>query len=107
MEYLYINGSSSVAIEKSTEKQLDVKVYIDGKLHKFEDDDLQDKEQYAIQAKRNKYQKFLSRQFENLIVLSGAGSSVDIGEDKKKGRLLTQLWDDVKEIGRASCRERR
>jgi|SRR5690554_955712 len=97
MEYLYINGSSSVAIEKSTEKQLDVKVYIDGKLHKFEDDDLQDKEQYAIQAKRNKYQKFLSRQFENLIVLSGAGSSVDIGEDKKKGRLLTQLWDDVKD----------
>jgi NAD-dependent SIR2 family protein deacetylase len=97
MEYIYINGSSSVAIKKSAEGQAVDTVFIDGKQHKFEADDNQDKGQFAIQVKRNKYQKFLSRQFENLIVLTGAGSSVSVGEDEKKGRLLTELWDDTKE----------
>lgn len=97
MEYIYINGNSSVAIEYSVDDKTVEKVFIDGELHKFEAEDIQDKKQYAEKTKRNKYQKFLSRQFENLVVLTGAGSSVGVGEGERKGRLLTQLWDDTKE----------
>ncbi|WP_339794892.1 SIR2 family protein [uncultured Imperialibacter sp.] len=97
MEYIYINAGSSVAIEKSEDGKQVEKIFIDGKQHKFEDGDVQDKEQFAAQMKRNKYQKFLNRQFENLLVLTGAGSSVSVGEGEKKGRLLSQLWDDTRD----------
>lgn len=86
MEYIYINGHSTVAVERDNSKV--VKVFIDGKEHEFDKDDKSDKEEYAIQTKRNKYKKFLENQFENLIVLTGAGSSKDVG-----GKLLTELWD--------------
>lgn len=88
MEYIYINGQSTVAIEKDGKKT--TKVFIDGKEHEFDATDTSDKEEYAIQTKRNKYRKFLENQFENLIVLAGAGSSKDIG-----GKLLTELWDET------------
>jgi len=98
MEYIYINAGSSVAIEKTGDGEFVDKVFIDGKEHKFEESDTNDKGQYATKVKRDKYQKFLNRQFENLIVLTGAGSSVGVGEDEKKGRLLSQLWDDTKNL---------
>ena len=91
MKYIYINSSSSVAIEKTEDG--DDKIFIDGKPYKFEDGDIQDEKQYAIKVKRDKYQKFLSRQFENLIVLTGAGSSVRVGEGSKIGLSLSELWD--------------
>lgn len=99
--FLYINGQKSVEIEK--ESQIVTNVYIDGKLHDFGSEVNPNKEAYAQAAKRNKYSTFLNNQFENLIVLSGAGSSVGIGDDvlienvpvQRKGRLLTELWDDV------------
>lgn len=87
MEYIYINGSSTVAVERENQKV--TKVFIDNKEHDFKKDDKADKEHYAIQVKRNKYKKFLENQFENLVVLAGAGSSKDVG-----GKLLTELWDD-------------
>lgn len=96
MEYIYINAGSSVAIEKTEDGESIDRVFIDGKQHKFEEGDTHDKEQYAIQTKRNKYQKFLNRQFENLVILTGAGSSVGVGEDEKKGKLLSELWDETK-----------
>src|SRR5690606_27509710 len=105
-EYIYINGNSSVAIEKPEDGSKIERVFIDGKEHEFEKGDTQDKGQYAIQTKRNKYKKFLNHQFENLVVLTGAGSSVGIGEGDKKGRLLSQLWDDTKEkLGDDKLRE--
>jgi hypothetical protein len=88
MEYIYINGSSTVAVERESQKV--IKVFIDNTEHHFKKEDNADKEQYAIQVKRNKYKKFLENQFENLVVLTGAGSSKDIG-----GKLLTELWDDT------------
>lgn len=97
MEFIYINGSSSVAIEKTEDGISVEKVFIDGNLHNFEEGDTADKKEFAQKTKRNKYQKFLSKQFENFIVLTGAGSSVGVGEDGKTGRLLTQLWDDAQE----------
>lgn len=93
MEDIYINGHSRVSIEKVGETVS--KVFIDNKEHKFEPDDTQDKREFAVKTKRNKYQKFLNNQFENIVILTGAGSSVGIGSDAKQGRLLSQLWDDT------------
>jgi len=102
MEYIYINGNSSVAIEK--EGVAVAKVFIDGIEHKFEAEDKQDKGDFSVKTKRNKYSEFLNNQFENLVILTGAGSSCGIGRDKeqegkdtieKKGRLLAELWDDA------------
>ena len=100
-KYLFINGSESVLVQKDKDDKVN-NVYIDGKIvdeDRFKDA-LTDKEAFAKQAQRNKYQKFLNKQFENLIILTGAGSSVGIGANdengkKKEGRLLSHLWDDV------------
>ncbi len=101
MEYIYINGNSRVGIEKEDNQV--TKVFIDEKEYQFEANDNQDKNEFAQKTKRNKYSQFLNKQFENLLILTGAGSSVGIGENQldadnnsieKKGKLLTQLWDD-------------
>lgn len=93
MEDIYINGQSRVSIENDGE--IVSKVFIDNTEHKFQPEDIQDKKEFAIKTKRNKYQKFLNNQFENIVVLTGAGSSVGIGYPVKQGRLLSQLWDDT------------
>ncbi len=104
MEYIYINGNSKVAIEKDND--IVNKVFIDGKEHEFKPEDKEDKSEYATKTKRNKYSQFLNKQFENLIILTGAGSSVGIGDDfiindkpvSKKGKLLSELWDDTEKM---------
>lgn len=45
---------------------------------------------FAHAEKRKFYQKFLSSQFENLIILSGAGTSVGW-----KGKTMKELWTEV------------
>ncbi len=93
--FIYINGKKSVLIEfgdVADEKKV-TDVYIDDKKHKFEDED-DNKFDYAIASKRKMYEQFLNNQFENLTILTGAGSSIGIGKTNK-GRLLSQLWDDV------------
>lgn len=96
MEDIYINGQSRVSIEVDGETVS--KVYIDNSEHIFEPEDENEKKQYAVKTKRNKYQNFLGRQFENIIVLTGAGTSAGIGSTTKKGRLLCQLWDDTQTL---------
>ncbi len=93
MKYIYINESSSVAIKE--EGGIVESVYIDGKEKEFEPEDARDKKEYAVKTKRNKYKEILSRQFENLVVLSGAGTSKDVGKDDKLGKLLFELWAEI------------
>lgn len=112
-EFIYINGKKSVEIERiksdqeGVDETTDCNIYIDSNLHKFDEGtSYDDKLKFAISKKREKYAEFLNNQFENLVVLTGAGSSVGIGKDivigeetkERKGRLLAQLWDDVKEV---------
>lgn len=112
-EFIYINGKKSVEKEsiksdqEGVDETIDYNIYIDGNLHKFDEGTTHDgKLKFAISKKREKYAEFLNNQFENLIVLTGAGSSVGIGKDivigeetkERKGRLLAQLWDDAKEV---------
>lgn len=54
--------------------------------------------EYAIKLMRNQYSKLLSRQFDNIVVLSGAGSSMGIGAGAKKGKTISKLWKKVVEI---------
>lgn len=88
MEYLYINGNSQVGIEK--EADLVTRVFIDGCEQIFTPEDTQNKLEFALKAKRNKYRTFLNNQFENLTILTGAGASKDAG-----GKLLAELWDEA------------
>jgi len=112
-EFIYINGKKSVEKEiiksdqEGVNETIDYNIYIDGNLHNFDEGTTHDgKLKFAISKKREKYAEFLNNQFENLVVLTGAGSSVGIGKDiqigeetkERKGRLLAQLWDDVKEV---------
>ncbi len=56
-----------------------------------------EKKAIAIKCSREFYRKKAEKQYENLIILSGAGSSVSIGLGEKKGKTMTQLWSIVKE----------
>jgi hypothetical protein len=110
-KYIYSNGKKSVEIEtiKTADEDeivdiINYNVYIDGTIQKFENEnDNPNKLAFALATKRKKYAEFLNNQFENLIILTGAGSSVGVGENifiddistERKGRLMTQLWDDV------------
>lgn len=51
-------------------------------------------QEYAKQAMRDYYKGILSSHFENLIILTGSGSSVGIGIDKK-GQTMKGLWNCV------------
>lgn len=112
-KFIYLNAKKSVEIEniksdqEGVDETIDCYIYIDSNLHKFDEGtSYDDKLKFAISKKREKYAGFLNNQFENLVVLTGAGSSVGIGNDiqigeetkERKGRLLAQLWDDVKEV---------
>lgn len=54
-----------------------------------------DIENYAHKLKRQEYGKKLNYQIENLLFLTGAGSSYLFGEHDKKGKLMCNLWDDA------------
>lgn len=57
-----------------------------------------DIENYAHKLKRQEYGKKLNYQIENLLFLTGAGSSYLFGEHDKKGKLMSDLWDDAVDL---------
>jgi len=102
-KYLFINGNKSVAVEYDGDNVSEV--YIDGNRYDFGDEANTNKLDFANTVKRKKYAELLNNQFENLVILSGAGSSVDIGQNiiddileieiERKGKIMSQLWDAV------------
>lgn len=95
MTNILLNNNSSVSYDDSD--AADIKVYIDGKLHDFKDS-TDNRIDYAIATKRNKYSNTLNNQFENLLLLTGAGSSIGWGVDGKLGKSMVNLWDDVENL---------
>ena len=95
MKYLLLNNNSSVAYDESDPS--DVKVYIDGKIHDFKES-TENRIDYAIASKRNKYTQILNNQFENLLLLTGAGSSIGWGKSGKLGKSMANLWDDAEAL---------
>ena len=71
--------------------------------NKVSDDEKKDDqtwEQVAHRLRRETLQKHLKRQYENTIVLTGAGSSYNMGVSDKKGKLMGGLWEAaVSEFG--------
>jgi hypothetical protein len=51
--------------------------------------------EYAYDKLRSYYSTYLANHFENLIVLTGSGSSYGIGVDDKKGKTMKELWEIV------------
>ncbi|REC55075.1 hypothetical protein DRF62_07350 [Chryseobacterium piscium] len=86
-KYLFINGHKSVAVEYDGDNVSEV--YIDGNRYDFGDEVNPNKLDFANAVKRKKYAELLNNQFENLVILSGAGSSVGIGKN---------IMDDVLDI---------
>ncbi len=68
------------------------KLLVNGVEPKFEDPQPNDaeKEKIGHKWKRDFYSDFLKSHFENLIIITGAGSSVGWG-----GKTMEQLWDEV------------
>ena len=54
--------------------------------------------QSAIQETRNYYKQFFSNHFENLAILTGAGTSIKIGKQSKTGKTRIELWQSVKQV---------
>lgn len=53
--------------------------------------------QDANNLKRDIYSNFFRKPFKNLLILSGAGSSIGIGEGDKVGLLMSQLWQKARD----------
>ncbi|MEN5234317.1 SIR2 family protein [Sphingobacterium faecium] len=94
-QLLLLNNSSTVSFDDSNPK--DIKVYIDGKEHDF-GESTENRLDYAIATKRKKYSQTLNNQFENLLLLTGAGSSIGWGVGDKIGKSMVNLWDDVDQL---------
>lgn len=63
-------------------------------------------EEYALTKMRETYRAVLSRQYENIVVLSGSGTSVGIGEGTRHGKTMSGLWKAVVDkIGFANLQE--
>lgn len=70
-------------------------VCINGKKVTFDSEKYPSSEEYANQHMRHIYREVLSRQYENIVVLTGAGSSVGVGKEKAVGKTMAGLWDEV------------
>jgi len=51
--------------------------------------------EYAYRAMRSQYKNVLSKQFDNIVILSGAGTSVGIGVGGHTGKTMKELWQSV------------
>lgn len=50
--------------------------------------------EYAYRLMRQEYSSVIKRQYENIVVLTGAGSSIGIGKSNK-GKSMTELWEEI------------
>lgn len=69
----------------------DNKIYYNGKMIEYEGDF----EEAVLNKKVEIYRSFLSRHFDNMIVLTGAGSSFGIGKTEIKGMTMKKLWGEI------------
>ncbi len=69
----------------------DNKIYYNGKMIEYEGDF----EEAVLNKKVEIYRSFLSRHFDNTIVLTGAGSSFGIGKTEIKGMTMKKLWEEI------------
>ncbi|WP_289889732.1 SIR2 family protein [Virgibacillus pantothenticus] len=89
MKKIFFSNENTIAYD-------DKGVYVDGKILSEEDKkENESNEDCANRLMRNTYQNILAKQYENIVVLTGAGSSYNIGKTNQ-GKLMTGLWNEVK-----------
>ncbi|MBS1502521.1 MAG: SIR2 family protein [Bacteroidetes bacterium] len=91
--YISANKSISVILEKPDDGDETATLYLNGAPFKYLEDTPKTNDEvvaYANNLKRSAYTGFLKAHFENLIILTGAGSSVGWG-----GVTMKELWDKV------------
>jgi len=93
-KYIYLHSKLDIRIFKDDEPKL----YINGSEFIKQTDDTRTIETIASDKKRKAYQDFFKRQIKNLIILSGAGTSIGIGDKDKKGLSMSGLWIEAKKM---------
>lgn len=69
----------------------DDKIYYNGEIVEYEGD----LKEAVTNKKVEIYRNFLSRHFDNTIVLAGAGASFGIGKTEIKGMTMKKLWEEI------------
>lgn len=93
MEQIFYSESLNIIYDSTSVK-------INGCQVSEEDKGGMSSEAYAKQKMRQAYRDVISRQYENVILLSGAGTSVGIGTNGKTGKTMAGLWSEVvKQVG--------
>ena len=69
----------------------DDKIYYNGEIIEYE----ADLKEAVTNKKVEIYRNFLSRHFDNTIVLAGAGASFGIGKTEIKGMTMKKLWEEI------------
>jgi len=72
---------------------VDNELLIDGQQIK----NIQDVTLEAEKRMREHYKEYFKNHFENLVILTGAGSSIGIGKKEKTGKTRIELWKSVKD----------
>lgn len=86
---IYIENNCSIEIDEEYVK-------VNGKkLTEDEKGEHESWEQVAFKIRNSFLSKHLKRQYENTVVLTGAGSSYNIGIGDKKGKLMWGLWEEA------------
>ncbi|GAB7088700.1 SIR2 family protein [Marinifilum fragile] len=87
-ELIYLTGNKKIAVEKNDNEIINV--FVNDSKYKKDDLETRSLDQIASDLKRKAYNDFLSKRFENVIILTGAGSSFECG-----GPLMSTLWDET------------
>lgn len=90
-EVIYISEISTIAYTKNQAFENDIPMKSDSPMDSIP-------KNIAYNETRNKYQQFFSRQYDNFVVLTGAGSSVGIGCGEFKGKTMRGLWETVVKV---------
>lgn len=92
-EKIYIENNNTIEFEGEWVK-------VNGKDVSSEKKESETFVQFAYRLRNSALQKQLKRQYDNTIILTGAGSSYDVGKGSKKGKLMNGLWKEaVKQLG--------
>ncbi|TDS64401.1 SIR2 family protein [Myroides indicus] len=96
-KYLLINGKSKTLEVKDSEfdkgKLVSISEIRNHPKKDSEDRDIEHTADLANEIKRKVYKEFFQKPFKNLVFLSGAGSSMDVG-----GLSMWQLWEETKKL---------
>lgn len=88
-KYILLQSNCTIAYNEN-------ECFLNNKEQQVIEGDTRTKQQIAEELKQQKfYNTFLKRHYKNIVVLTGAGSSMDNGD--KRGKSMLELWGECKE----------